>query len=942
MRSVRRYRARAARGLRMLRRQYRGALGKGGAVYQEWLRDNHYLLEREGKAALRELRRLKARPADFFQALRICRDLCSGGNMPDGETLAQALLRDKCTSAGAAVVPLALRLALMEGAVRSIREKDPALRLKLLSGAVTGLRALPDMDFAALLEQVSPLERRLRRDPAGVYPRMEESSRAMYRYLLAKRAKRNRRCEEEEARALLGRAMGASGPERHVGASLLARAYHPRRGAALLACESLLPVLLAGGIALALNAWLLLPLLCLPLTALGRALLEAAFLRGAQPLPLPRMELGGAVPEEGRTLITVSALLPCADLGRRMEELHSSNGGPNVDICMLADLKGANEAETPEDEIVLNAARAETERLCAKHGGGFLLAVRHRTFSPTMGNYAGRERKRGAICDLVGAIHGGETGPFRLLCGDLTHLRDYKYLLALDADTRLPLDTVPEMVSAALHPCNRPRFDLALGRVVRGYGILAPHVELDLDSVRQSAFAHAMAGEGGSSPYANRVSERYQDLFGHGIFAGKGLIDVEAFAALEKARPFPSEQVLSHDILEGGYLRTGFLADVHVSDGFPARQGSYFTRQERWVRGDWQNLPFLRKKRGLPLLSRYQLFDNLRRSLVAPGCLAAILASLFVPKEIAWVLALAGIAGVCGGQVINALRCLCSGGVAMLARDYYAGGLPAALGDLTRGALQAVVLAQEAWTNTCAAVRGIWRGLITRKKRLEWTTAAQGEQAKKLWRTMLSLWPSLLAGGALLALGGAGQRLISIALLADLLFAPLSGRKIRKDTPKLSEEDAARIQDYCKAMWSYFETWCTADQHWLPPDNVQEAPVFRVAARTSPTNLGLYLLCILAARDLDLIDTQGMAERLERTLSSIERLERWHGNLLNWYDTRTLCPLEPRYVSTVDTGNFLVAVRTLRRGLEEYAGEAVGAAFLPPAGQDNHSGGKNA
>jgi len=929
-RSIKRYRAGVARRLRALRRRYRNSLGRDG-IYQEWLRDNHYLIEREGRAALRDLRRAGAKPADFFQALRICRELCAQKDIPGGEALAGALLRERCKSAGVAIASLALRLALIEMAVSSIRGTTPSLRrypskegndaasVTLLSGAVTGLRAMPDMDFAAILEQVSPLERCLRQDPAGVYPRMEEGSRAVYRYLLAKRAKRGGQSEEEQAQALVNRAMGASGPERHVGAALLEREYRPKRGAALLACETALPVLLAGGVALALRAWYLFPLLCLPLTALGRVLLEAVFLRGARPLPLPRMELNGVVPEEGRTLIAVSTLLPGADLGRRMEELHRSNGGPNVDVCMLADLKGAHAAEMPGDNADLEAAREEVERLCAKYGGGFLLAVRHRTFSPTMGNYAGRERKRGAICDLVNAIHGGEAGPFRLLCGDLARLNQYKYILALDADTQLPLDTVPEMVSAALHPCNRPRFDLALGRVVKGYGVLAPHVELDLDSARQSAFAHAMAGEGGNSPYSNQASERYQDLFGCGIFAGKGLIDVAAFAMLEKARPFPSEQVLSHDILEGGYLRTGFLADVHVADGFPARQGSYFTRQERWVRGDWQNLLFLRKKRGLPALGRYQLFDNLRRSLVAPGCLAAILVSLFVPGGIGWVLALAGVLGVCGGQVASALRCLCSGGLAMLSRDYYSGGLPAALGDLIRGALQVVVLAQEAWTNACALTRAIWRGFITRKKRLEWTTAAQGERARKLWRTMLSLWPSLLAGGALLALGGAGHKLVGIAILANLLFAPLSGRKAKQDVPKLSEEETARVQGYCGAMWNYFETWCTADQHWLPPDNVQEAPVFRVATRTSPTNLGLYLLCILAARDLGLIDTQGMAERLERALGSIERLERWHGNLLNWYDTRTLCPLEPRYVSTVDTGNFLVSIRTLRIGLEEYA-----------------------
>ncbi|MDR2687078.1 MAG: DUF3131 domain-containing protein [Oscillospiraceae bacterium] len=921
MRSVKHYRAKLARGLRNLRRQYKSLLkskGGNGAAYREWLRDNHYLIEREGRAALRELRRAGPGRDALSPVLSICRGLCTRDGLPDSEALAEALLRARCKSAGVALAPLALRLALVENAVSSIRAKDPALQVKLISGAVTGLRAMPDMDFAGVLERVSPLERRLRRDPAGVYPRMEESSRAVYRHLLALRAKKSGRGEEEEAQTLLDRAAGASGADRHVGTALLKEAYRPKRGAALLVCESLLPLLLAGGAALALRAWVAFPLLCLPLTALGRILLEAVFLRGVQPTPLPRMELNGAVPEEGRTLIAVSSLLPNADLGRRMEELYASNGGPNVSVCILADLKGAHAAELPGDEADLAAARAETERLCAKYGGGFVLAVRHRSYSPTMGNYAGRERKRGAIGDLVNAVHAGNAEPFRLLCGDLSRLRGYKYILALDADTQLPLDTVPEMVAAALHPSNRPRFDLAMGRVVRGYGILAPHVELDLESSRQTPFAHAMAGEGGNSPYSNQISERYQDLFGCGIFAGKGLIDIGAFAMLEKARPFPAEQVLSHDILEGGYLRTGFLADVHVADGFPARQGSYFTRQERWVRGDWQNLLFLSKKRGLPLLSRYQLFDNLRRSLTAPGCLAALLASLFAPKEAAWVLASAGVLGICGGQLVSALRCLGSGGLAMLSRDYYSGGLPAALGDLTRAVLQVVILAQEAWVNACAAARGLWRGLVSRKKRLEWTTAAQGEKAKALWRAMLALWPSLLAGGLLLAFGQAGQRAAGLALLANLLFAPLSGRKAKKDAPRLTQEERLRVQGYCKAMWNYFETYCTADQHWLPPDNVQEAPVFRAAARTSPTNLGLYLLCILAARDLGLIDTQGMTERLDRALASIERLEKWRGNLLNWYDTRTLCPLESRYVSTVDTGNFLVSVRTLRKGLEEY------------------------
>jgi len=920
-------RAGLRRGLRALRKQYRETLRRGmqpgGAVYQEWLRDNYYLIERESRAALRELRRCKASPEALTRMLGLCRQLCHDGRMPESRELCRALQGTKCGSAEIALAPLALRLALALAAGNSAQEKEPEAKVALISGVITSFRALPEIDFDAVLEQICPLEKKLRRD--SVYASSDEKTRALYRYLIERLSKKERTSEEEYAQQLYERSGEAreGGPARHVGIPLLELARNPQRGQILLLCETIVPVFLAFSFSLVFWAWYLFPLLCMPLWALCKIALEAIFLRGVDPLPLPRLDLS-EIPPEGRTLVTVSNLLPPAakaeSLAKRMEELRNSNGGPNVAVCILADLKGADEAVLPSDEADLCAARVITAELNEKYGGGFMIAVRHRSFSPTMGSYAGRERKRGAISDLVALIRGegGTEEQFCLLTGDLAHLHETKYLLALDADTELPLDSVLEFVSAALHPANKPVFDPALGRVVRGYGILAPHVELDLDSTRKSPFAHAMAGEGGNSPYSNQVSERYQDLFGCGIFAGKGLIDIEAFAMLERARPFPEEQVLSHDILEGGYLRTGFLADVSISDGFPARQNSYFTRQERWVRGDWQNLIFLRKKYGLPALGRYQLFDNLRRSMLAPACLLAIFESMLAPRPISYILAAAGVLGICGSYLVSAMRCLCSGGFAMLARDYYSGGLPAALGDITRAALQLVTLAQAAWTNACAAVRGVWRSFVTQKKRLEWTTAAQGDAAKSKFKSLLPLWPSLAAGLLLITFGRQGHRLLGMVLLANLLFAPLSARAYKNTSPKLDAKDAAQVQKYCADMWNYFEAHCTEEHNFLPPDNVQETPVYRVAPRSSPTNIGLYLLCILAARDLGLIDDEGLENRLHRSLSSIEQLERWQGNLLNWYDTRTLQPLEPRYVSTVDSGNLVVCLRVLRIGLNEY------------------------
>ena len=950
------YQRAMAKGLRVLRRQYRLSLTACGGrtrlgcamrrsrrkhaqtspqqeLYQEWLRDNYYLLAREGAAALREMKH-GTDPRAMAKTLRICRGMCAGAALPDMDVLAKALQKARCNSAECALAPLALRLVFAEAAVRSACENEQsANRAALISGAVTSFRALQDVDFDSLLEQISPLEKILRRDPAGIYPRMDETSRAAYRYFISKQARRQGIPEETYVRDLVRKAAGASGEaEKHVGTALLRNARPQRRGRALLWCETLVPAALSLALALVFHAWYSFPLLLLPLWALCLIVLESVFLHGVRPDALPRLELGGEIPEEGRTLITVSTLLPdpskILELRRRMEELHGTNHGKNIAVCVLADLKGADSAETPQDAAALAAAKKQVEALNEKYGGGFICAVRKRRYSPTMNAFTGWERKRGALLELAQVIWGKKQADdvFALLCGDLDGLRA-KYMLALDADTQLPLDAVPEMVAAALHPANKPRIDPAMGRVVSGYGILMPHMGLDLASARSSPFAHALAGEGGSTPYSSQVAERYQDLFGCGIFAGKGLIDIEAFVRVAALRPFPDEQVLSHDILEGGLLRAGFLSDVHASDGFPGKQSSYFARQERWVRGDWQNLPFLAKKRGQPRLTRYQLFDNLRRSLLAPACLLAVLASLIAPAPVSLPLCLAGVLGVAGGYWVSAARCLCSGGMAMLSRTYYSGGLPAALGDLIRGFLRIITLAQAAYCNLSGCLRGIWRTYFTKKNRLSWTTAAQSESVNSgaikggRWRSWLGLLPSVLVAALTIILGSSGHRLLGIVILSDLLFAHFSAKQRKTGTAKLSNEEDEQVRSYCAAMWNYFETHCTAEHHSLPPDNVQEAPVFRVAPRTSPTNIGLYLLCILAARDLDIIDSAGLELRLGHALDSVERLERWHGNLLNWYDTRTLRPLEPRYVSTVDSGNLVVSIRTLRMGLMEYLQE---------------------
>ncbi|MDR1733697.1 MAG: hypothetical protein LBR73_02305 [Oscillospiraceae bacterium] len=952
-------RRRLNHGLRLLRRRYKACLRGNApsghnaptghsaptgqsrpvgawATYNEWLRDNFYLVERESRTALNELAERRASKKTWLgmeNVTRFLRAQFGSGFVPAEQPFFEALARLKPTAEQVEWLPLLIRLTLAETAILSMYAEQEAA-VTQLGGAVKAFRTLPDWDFASALEAMNPLEQILNRDPAGVYPRMDEQTRALYRSLIRRKAHKAHWTVEEYAENLLRMATEApkDSRRRHIGTPLLDGARHLPRGKALLILESVLPLVMALCAGIWLRSWLVGILLPLPLWAVMRTVLELCFLRGVPSLPPPRLELGGDIPPEGRTLIVVSTLLPRADkaagLRRRMEELYNSNCLPaegkerNASVCILADFKGADTAVLPQDDADIAAAVRETDALNAKYGGGFLLFVRPRQYSPTMDNYTGWERKRGAVAQLTRFLRGKEPMvSFIAAAGDLKNLSAYRYILALDADTELPLDTLPEFISAALHPYNMPHFDAEQKRVTAGYGILVPYVGTDAQSAVSTPFAHVMAGEGGLTPYANTAAERYQDLFGRTLFCGKGLIDVEAFLAFEEAVEMPQESVLSHDILEGGYLRAGFLGDTQLMDGFPSKQQSYFTRLERWVRGDFQNIPFIGKSAGLDGLTRYALFDNLRRAALAPACLLALFACLYQDAVTIAVLGGAVCLALCLPYWVSAVRALLSGGGGMFFRTFFADGLPSALGDFVRSVLQIVTLAQSAWTQGSAAVRGVWRRFVSGRNKLAWTTAAQGEKSAARLKDFLSHWPSLLAGAALLAFGRAPLRLVGLAFLCDIVFDYCTQKPKKQPPVSLSEAGQDRLTGYCAAMWKYFDTYCTERNHYLPPDNVQETPVFRVADRTSPTNLGLYLLSIVTARDLGFLTTPGMVSRLSRALDAIEQLETWKGNLLNWYDTRTLQALHPRYVSAVDSGNFLVCLTALRQALRERLGE---------------------
>lgn len=921
---------RAALGL--LRRRYHAALAArdGRSVVLEWLCDNFYILEREGHSLLRELRRARPAPAlDGQPAVwLLCRALVEQERARVTTEALDAALEEVQTARALSSREFELLLPMLRGALilAASRATDPAdYQEDLIAGAVTSLRFLGVLRLDELVEKHSAVEQTLLRDPAGVYPKMEEKSRALYRAEVAALARRMHKSEQETAEALLALAETGA-PSDHIGYYLLKSppgGRRPRRGKLWMALTWLCPLaltLLTGALS---GWWLVAALLFLPFWEICRPVLDHIFLRVTPAEYMPRLDLTDGIPPEGRTLVVISALLTSTDavedFARRLEQFYHSNRTENLAFGLLADFKEKDTPDAPEDKSIRRAAKKAVRALNEKYGGGFYLFLRDRVWCKTQGRYAGWERKRGAMLELAHFIRGGETS-IKTYEGDLRFLRKTAFILTLDADTQLLMNTARELVSVMLHPLGRAR--LEGGRVVAGHAILAPRMGVDLASYGKTAFSRIMAGKGGISVYDAAVGDIYQDLFDEGIFAGKGLIDLDAFTAVMEGA-FPEERILSHDILEGNLLRAGYVSDVELCDGYPSNLPAYLSRLHRWARGDIQNAKYIFDRRQ-SAVSRYKLFDNVRRVVTPPVSLLLIALSLLLPLGQAALLA--GVAAVSffAGDLFAGLRELVTGGPKMLMSKYHNKVMSNVSAAFARCFVTLAIAAQNALTLADAAWRAVWRQL-TGKKLLEWATAAEGERrrvssANALFR---AFWPSIVYAGLMLALPSRNFLALPLAALWLLLpiLAFLWGRPARRAEPKLSEDMREELLSYASAMWHFFEDTAGEDDNFLPPDNLEESPVQRVAHRTSPTNIGLLLLSTLAARDLKLIDTEQMTERLLHTVTSVEKLKKWNGNLYNWYDTRTLKPLSPAYISSVDSGNFVCCLVALREGIREYYSE---------------------
>ena len=858
---------------------------------------------------------------------------------------------------------------------------DPTDRIAAAIGNLTAVHAIKWADF---VDRTSPINAVLSGDPAAVYATMTFATRERYRKAVERLAFGSGWSETDVARTARDMAAGEEGSDRqdHVGFWLIgdglsdletALGYRATRSEAirrwLMECAG---PLYATGLGLGFLVALLLPVLFLYASdatfaqwgaGLALALLPATILSvsvahwlitvAVRPRILPELDFAAAIPKEFATAVVVPIIVGTAQEVRpileKLEIRRLSNPDPSLRFVLLSDPCDAPSEHLPSDLHVETALVEGIRRLNRRYpdadGGPFILLHRARRYNPCEDCWMAWERKRGKLEEFNRFVTSGVRDGFALSEGPVAKLRDVRFAITLDADTDLPPGAAARLVGTLAHPLNRARFDPDNGRPVAGYSILQPRIELQPGPGSATLFSHIYAGDSAIDIYSRAVSDVYQDLFGTGIFVGKGIYDIAAVQRSLTGR-VPENSVLSHDLFEGVHSRAALASNIVIYEGFPGTYPDFAMRSHRWQRGDWQLLPWLgrtvpsasgqRLPNSLDALDRWKIADNLRRSLIAPALLLFLIGGWTVLPGSAALWTLLALAAP-GSYLIGEIMSAATGGI-WRGRLLDAAHRFSASGG--RWLFSIVFLVSDTLIALDAALRTLWRLTVTKRCLLEWKSAAHASAdltrngiRPAAWSLM---WPSSALAfvlGAHLGVYDLNALFAAAPILLLWLAAPeiaiwtARQRSFRRET--LDEAQRGFLLGIARRTWHFFETFAGPEDNWLPPDNFQDFPDDRIAHRTSPTNIGMYLVSALAARDFGFIANSDCLARARNTLDTLDRMQTHRGHVLNWYDTRSVAPLEPQYVSTVDSGNLAVALIALRQGCLDIAdGPAIHAACL--------------
>ncbi len=801
-----------------------------------------------------------------------------------------------------------------ESLIHAEHERQAVDRL-WLSNIMQAFRMLDALDWGEAFQKLSRTENELMRDPAGIYGNLDDESKEVLRKRLCLLAHRADVGEVTVARHVLKLSREGQGLKRHVGwwlseeqgqrallTDMGARAdgqmpgeIPDENGVAYRAMVALAGALILGALLLfGMPLWGIAPGFMVAWGA-GAACVNALVGKFVKPRVLLKLRMD-QVPDEWRTLVVMPVLLSskkrAMELAGEIEAMGAVERDPNIEFLLLGDFADASTRSTPEDQGIYEALSGRIDQMNARVGWTkYHYLNRSRSLVERDGRWMGKERKRGALMALNKLLLIGESEFMEERGKNLA--QRFTLVITMDADTRMLPGAARRMIGAMAYPLNAARTD-EMGKR-RGWAVLQPRMQMPPDAVT-NGLIDILGGPGGVDGYHTAVSDVYQDLTGQGIYGGKGIYNLRAFEQAVQGK-IDDNTVLSHDLLEGALAGAGYASDLVLYDGHPATWTGYKKRQHRWTRGDWQLLPYLKRSKGLSGLSRYMILDNLRRSLELPAALVMLILG-------AWL----GNKALCVGALLPFL-------IPLLAALPFSGLRP----------VKAMLLRMALWpdmafTQLDAAVRALYRQLISRKKMLEWVTAADSDKAAEAGFGAQQVCALLMLGGLWHV-----SWISFVAIVAGMFFmAPLVVKALEEPISQGAEltwEQREQFTQLARDTWRFFETYVPEKGCGLPPDNVQMDPPVGAAARTSPTNIGLYLLSCLAANQLGCLDRALMLRRIESTLDSLEKMEKWNGHLYNWYDIRTLEALKPRYVSSVDGGNLAGCLYGCAQGLRALDGQ---------------------